>query len=378
MRSVSPIFFCALLLVCSPAFSADCGPEFRLDEDGGPMEQVPVLDQGEIGSCYAYVGAQMLDAWRFGNGIKPDGRHIRPEALAIDSALAEETERSNLDGGKTINVLKAGLAGACVQWQADPKKLQGWLSKAGNTAWLNRHYQDSIRSDERYLAQLENPGYCEELSKGGVDPASQRANCLERLKNRRQASTVVRSKLLNDCREFAVAGGAPSEAIQRLEAQLEEILSKTDYPPLAPAGLAKDAVACDPKNRIEIPEPKPTPVSRSFPKYGATEIKKFLNDHFQASSQPVGIDFCSHLLLREPGGRKYKFTDYSQENCGPHASLVVGRRKTFFGRCQYLIRNSWGKGCDRYNFDWDCDDGNIWVDEETLTSNTYRTTLLQK
>lgn len=48
-----------------------------------------------------------------------------------------------------------------------------------------------------------------------------------------------------------------------------------------------------------------------------------------------------------------------------HALSAVGRRfnpKT--QSCEYLLRNSWGKGCSIYNSDYECKDGNIWISEQ--------------
>lgn len=39
------------------------------------------------------------------------------------------------------------------------------------------------------------------------------------------------------------------------------------------------------------------------------------------------------------------------------------------GKCHFKIRNSWGKYA-AYHPDWqNNNDGNVWVDEETLTAN---------
>lgn len=60
-----------LLLIAIPqSFAAeDCDP-IRLDEPGGSMEHVPVLDQGELPLCSMAAAAQALDAWRFSHGDK--------------------------------------------------------------------------------------------------------------------------------------------------------------------------------------------------------------------------------------------------------------------------------------------------------------------
>ena len=55
-----------------------------------------------------------------------------------------------------------------------------------------------------------------------------------------------------------------------------------------------------------------------------------------------------------------------------HYSTIVGRRENVVsGRCQYLIRNSWGEDCTVYPSPYDvmCEAGNIWVDSDVLLSS---------
>lgn len=52
-----------------------------------------------------------------------------------------------------------------------------------------------------------------------------------------------------------------------------------------------------------------------------------------------------------------------------HYSTIVGRRENVItGRCQYLVRNSWGEDCSIYPSPYDvmCEAGNIWVDSDVL------------
>ncbi|NDG84993.1 MAG: hypothetical protein EBX52_08160 [Proteobacteria bacterium] len=84
----------------------------------------------------------------------------------------------------------------------------------------------------------------------------------------------------------------------------------------------------------------------------------------------VGIDYFSNFLN----------TDYLSRpdslRTGMHSSVLVGRRwnprNTRNSKCEYLIRNSWGEGCEAYgikNHPGYCESGNIWVPENILDRN---------
>lgn len=77
----------------------------------------------------------------------------------------------------------------------------------------------------------------------------------------------------------------------------------------------------------------------------------------------------------------YKSTllnDHRGELDGNHASSVVARKyDEKAGVCQFLIRNSWGDGCQTYDKKYECESGNIWVPEEDLTRMVYRTSYVE-
>ncbi|MNJ94880.1 Papain family cysteine protease [compost metagenome] len=61
-----------------------------------------------------------------------------------------------------------------------------------------------------------------------------------------------------------------------------------------------------------------------------------------------------------------------------HASVLVGRKYDKKTRqCQYLIRNSWGRGCGSYSESWKCEEGNVWVSKEALSRGLYGVTYLK-
>ncbi|MDC1175564.1 hypothetical protein OAT67_09205 [Bacteriovoracaceae bacterium] len=69
-------------------------------------------------------------------------------------------------------------------------------------------------------------------------------------------------------------------------------------------------------------------------------------------------------------GLSYKasvLSDRHDFSSGNHASLIVARKfNSSTGSCEYLVRNSWGTGCSNYDDELSCEEGNIWLPEETL------------
>lgn len=78
--------------------------------------------------------------------------------------------------------------------------------------------------------------------------------------------------------------------------------------------------------------------------------------------EPAAIGYDVGLIVDSP----------AQNNFGirGHASTVVGRKYVPGKGCQYLIRNSWGPGCEAYKKGLSCEKGNIWVNENDLLENT--------
>ncbi|MBL7545303.1 MAG: hypothetical protein JNL11_15905 [Bdellovibrionaceae bacterium] len=57
---------------------------------------------------------------------------------------------------------------------------------------------------------------------------------------------------------------------------------------------------------------------------------------------------------------------------GGHMSVVVGRRyNRQNGECEYLIRNSWGRGCSSYDAHYTCEAGNIWMPKSVLAKGIH-------
>lgn len=83
----------------------------------------------------------------------------------------------------------------------------------------------------------------------------------------------------------------------------------------------------------------------------------------------VGISYDSNFL-REPKDRRKN---------AQHASSIVGRRwNTSSGKCELLLRNSWGPSCEPYKNEYksQCKNGSVWIPSEDLEASLVSSTWL--
>jgi len=66
-----------------------------------------------------------------------------------------------------------------------------------------------------------------------------------------------------------------------------------------------------------------------------------------------------------------------KESCDIHWVLIIGQSE-INGQCRLLVRNSWGTNDSGYSTDWlPRANGNLWIDEETLSQNTFEYALIK-
>lgn len=102
--------------------------------------------------------------------------------------------------------------------------------------------------------------------------------------------------------------------------------------------------------------PKPKLTARSYKK-GRKHSPDDLLDKVDSQldqSNIVSIGYDGRLLTG--GGNKWG-----------HDSTIVGRRTNKeTGKCEYLIRNSYGRSCNGYNSRFECEEGNIYVPKDEI------------
>jgi len=88
-------------------------------------------------------------------------------------------------------------------------------------------------------------------------------------------------------------------------------------------------------------------------------------------SRLVGIDYDSRIL----SDRRNNSIKLSEM----HTSSVVGRRWNNTAReCQYLVRDSHGNQCSRYDTSYECLGGQVWLSESLLYSNLTSLVYIEK
>jgi hypothetical protein len=89
-----------------------------------------------------------------------------------------------------------------------------------------------------------------------------------------------------------------------------------------------------------------------------SKIFKTVSDKLQEGTV-VAMDYDSRILASR-ASRGVKLSEL-------HTSVLVGRRWSEESKtCQFLIRNSHGEKCAKYDPSYSCEAGHIWVDEGLL------------
>jgi len=377
----SPTFLLATLIAScvvsisvfrSIAHAQTCGPAIRLDKDGRSMSHVPVKTQeGDLGICYAFVAAQMVDAYRFSHappeGDRDFSRLTSPLAVATQTQTHDYNRDPILNGGEThraLEVLKS--SGSC-----DSRLVEGrfnWYSKrlvlASMKPFLNRAaYERAVRD---YEAEQKRNEKSRELSKTPPTVPPLDKTTREYLKTRpdvKKMSPDELSKLITRLQKkdpvylenMSSCDGNTNVAntfVQSFYDVVNGFFERGERVIELNAAITR---SCSEKPRHPFGYKAHTLERGAI--YTRKFLQKIINERLSGPEpiQPFKIGFCQNILFR---GNSYRgvtnigLTTLLAKNCQPHAALIIGRRVKN-GTCQFLVRNSWGTSCCPYSREWD-------------------------
>lgn len=319
--------------------------EKRLDLPPGVMAKVPVQDQNTSNFCWSYAGTQLIDAWR--------AKH-NPPTPPWTSPVSHAFKYLDQIGESNPNLNQSGVH---------------FLRKAIN--WPS--CSQSVVNDR--LSGKDHSDFFNKMQE------------LYRLARSGQASENTLNNYLQNC----LMGAGLNKKIQWH--QVSQHIQQKEW-----TGFANQVIGEICKNHSRANGEMPYPINlgahtKGSGVEGMRAIQKTLNETFSKDNPlPVAVNICSEIFnyLHKPTLRMNNGLDASKcvsksgVNMNTHASVIVGRRpvkvKHSDGRemtiCQYLIRNSYGTSCNQYSHPTPfipndrCVNGQIWVDERTLLTNT--------
>ena len=305
------------LFLSQVGFSA-C-PDVRLDKSS--LKNVPVLDQDGSGICWAYTAAAMIDAYRFSHGDKNTAVITSPIALAVFA-----NQDAFMTGLKQQTAIRGARNG---DGQPDTA-----IEIARNQGKVCDHRTVSKELISTDIAAIDFDGTYK------LDTFEfQCPSFLEKLWYDFFPSTTKMAVTVKHMALWALSGD-----VKKLCAQLE-----------APVALPKTQFVSAYTMATQRP-----------PINVADRLKTLLG---KQNPQPVGLQYCADVL-RKPELQSLDIYKYVSKCDNKHWSVIVGSREGKNGKCDFLVRNSFGSSCDGYSSSTCESRGQIWVTEDSLVNNT--------
>lgn len=313
---------------------ADYCEPMRLDGAGQSMEEMPIFSQNDIGNCYSVAVAQMIDAYRFSHGDK--NRHIisSPIAIAANAKYYQEAVYA-------MNAQVESKLGLEIEKAAS---ITGGLTDGRMVLKKNIDYFDagSVSGVFATMKKEDSLTVCDYKT---VEKVISDKSDLNKMLDLWKSSSKNVAKYAVDAQTCALKTGNYLETIQAIQSAV----LKTNLPEYIDTLIDK---SCS-QNQIKVQVPRPTDLWLDIQK--VHQILSFKNP------QPVAVSYCANFVLKE----------MPTEQCAQHVSVIIGRRRNSRGKCEFLVRNSWGESCKVYSKAVSCERGQFWVEEEALASNSY-------
>lgn len=268
----------------------------------------PVRNQDGVGWCYAFAAADMLS---FKTGGKPK---VSAADLATQLILQQKATNGKLNAWLSNDTYKGGFIADALQVGAS----KGLCSEQQIPSQINRSAEISHVYAEMYSASY----YFQKDSR---------------------YSTVCYQKATNYQKFF------PGTSIREIYEVMFRVPASEVVPELY---------------RRSCPSRSPSPIRANQigeARHGMTYTKEALQFALDRD-EPAAIGYDVTLIVNSPTDNNF--------GVRMHAGTVVGRKYVPGKGCQYLIRNSWGPGCEAYKKGLVCEKGNIWVGEDDLLQKT--------
>lgn len=377
----------------SQVWSSPC-TNIDLTNAGGSMERLYPMNQQSSDLCYAYVTAQMIDAYRSSLGIDISSETSRtsPVLLAVENTLSQRHEQERrlrdprfgaVDGGRVIDTFDTFRRNGSCSMAVDSRLTSNSGKPEGDV-----HPFDLLMAEIELQQVL--PDNSEIYQNNGVI-----SFCAQYQSLMREVSEQVNPKIISQITEQLLTSAYITDEFCRGPNRIS--LPRGQMPELVTVSHVPDLLG--PGSRVRGQNP-------NFYQQNLDSL-----DQGICSGQPVAISYCSQMAvdpryrmmtefgqtvrdLTEGGGASTGTAprgipsgppphqcgvDSPDGTGGKHVSLIVGRRVNSNGGVEYRLRNTWGRYCQERNLRLpNCEaNGDHWITADQIKANITEIQYLQ-
>ncbi len=350
------------------------------------MEAIPVQNQEKNGVCYAYAATQYWDSYRYLKS-KSDSSTAFPFQLSSPHfAALVSSKKQTSDSPFLVEDFEGGVTARVLRHLRNQGNCS--LDHQKRTAALSSFLLYILRKDILEVKQKRLPE---------LKLADERVSNMEsalpfersirnqiRAQNRENPETELSyqqdKKAALDRIVYWAQVIRPELSQQEILNQLQSNTTMLTFITETLKGSCSESEKITPTPELSIPKNKNFFNAHDYRRLGSNQYyqkrTQQLNHYFYSQfkthaehSLPIPVFYCARLYYNGNQYEGYIRHLRKEENCGQHASLVIGYRTRVNQQSEVLIRNSWGKSCKYYHSSLQCEGGNIWVPVSTLAKN---------
>lgn len=302
------------------AFAQDCPEVNYYKEENSPLLKLPVYDQDGAGICYAYVASDLANYHLMKNGENK----LKVDPIWAAFSYSNILQDGLTEGGRTAKTLATlSREGICPQ-ELIEQEMQKFSGETGMS------HPETVYFLERFFQKL-------------YEIKIDRKNKMNEDQKFQEAF---------DTAAISVRGyqGGAMKCIDEFETKLKNLdLLHQDVYKVFAKNIFK---ACNKKtvNKDYQFQTKTGLATNLTNKVLDRKIKELFNEN----QGPISIGYCSKALYdKNYDGLFYLVSRIRKNSCSGHASSLVGSRSKN-GKCEYLLRNSWGAGWHPWTRNWSC------------------------
>lgn len=313
------------------------------------VDDLPILAQGNQGTCYAHVASELLDFERYHqNGTLRS--YSSPLMMARDYKANSSDSLGEKDdpfgGGHACQAFNRAMKlGYCGAIDLEKRMI---LAASKPDGAIQKRYQRLHETGGLFKTQGKYDEEGDPVSKflDSVGYAYENGNWAEI------------SKIMQDL-DTAQVPGSTAPACQTWSQKLADFLKPT----ARMAWLRSSESREDFYSRLfeHLCDRKPFPEKVACVDQPRPESPEDL-DAILGMGKPLGISYCGDILDHP----KMELKDCSPE--GGHASIIVGTKKCQKDQCCYVVRNTWGR-TNYQDAGWESQGGSVLIPKDALFRN---------